>query len=299
MITFSEFLDESLARLVLKGAKAASRVMKTSDGTGRRVASSGRLKQLTTGPSRSRVGLDRQRANASERAAFRRSGMRRTQPGGTRQRFTSTNDKNQYSKTAITSYPSQSAYAKDVIPTKEKEQGVRSTQDRALFLRRLRRQIKTTRTPRGVHAVDILPKGDYKKNDPTELMSRGKEYHRAVQDIPQEVQNAGGKKGDKISGKAAEVMIGSKNPEQGRRKRRALYSKALGATEWDPITKVQIANVKEEITFQQFLESAQRKEYEETRHEDDTYQTVQQKLQNPRLTRLIRLLNREQGRYTV
>lgn len=52
-------------------------------------------------------------------------------------------------------------------------------------------------------------------------------------------------------------------------------------------------------TFSQFLESAQKKEYEETRHEDDTYQTVQQKLQNPRLTKLRRLLNREQGRYTV
>jgi hypothetical protein len=46
-------------------------------------------------------------------------------------------------------------------------------------------------------------------------------------------------------------------------------------------------------------ENTQRKEYEETRHEDDTYQTVKQKLQNPRLTRLRRLLNREQGRYTV
>jgi hypothetical protein len=61
-------------------------------------------------------------------------------------------------------------------------------------------------------------------------------------------------------------------------------------------------------TFSQFLEqsknntqleSAQRKEYEEIRHEDDFYQTTTQKLQNPRLRKLRRFLNREVGRYTV
>jgi|DEB0MinimDraft_6_1074348.scaffolds.fasta_scaffold00355_36 hypothetical protein len=49
----------------------------------------------------------------------------------------------------------------------------------------------------------------------------------------------------------------------------------------------------------QTQESVQRKKYEETRREDDLYQTVQQKLTNPRLRKLRRFLNREQGRYTV
>ena len=221
----------------------------------------GTLKQLTTGPSRSRTGLDRQRKDASERAAFRKAGMRRTQSGGSRQRFSSTNDKNKYSKTAITSYPSQSAYAKDSVPEKEKHGsdggGVRSTKDRALHLKRLKKQMKTTRTRRGVHAVDILPKGDYKKNDPKDSIPRGREFQRVVREVPQEVKNAGGKKGDKIVGKAAEPMPGSKNPEAGRRKRRKLYSKAIGATKWDPVTKVQVASVKEEMkTFSQFITEA-------------------------------------------
>jgi hypothetical protein len=221
-----------------------------------------RLKQLTTGPSRSRAGLAKQRQDASERAAFRRAGMRRTHTGGKRQRFTSTNDQNNYSKTAITSYPSQSAYAKDMLPSKEKERmygdGVRKTQDRALYLRRLHRQLRTTRTRRGVHNVDVLPKGDFKKNDSKELISRGKEYHQAVREIPKEVKKSGGSKGDKIVGKAAEVMIGSKDPEKGRRSRRNLYSRTLGATKWDPVTRVQVAQVKEYKTFSQFIEEAKR-----------------------------------------
>lgn len=220
----------------------------------------GTLKQLTTGPSRSRTGLDRQRKDASERAAFRKAGMRRTQSGGSRQRFSSTNDKNKYSKTAITSYPSQSAYAKDAIPEKEQHfrdgKGVKSTKDRAIFLKRLKKQLKTTRTRRGVHAVDILPKGDYKKNDPKDSIPRGREFQHVVREVPQEVKNAGGKKGDKIVGKASEVMPGSKNPEQGRKKRRKLYSKAIGATDWDPVTKVQVASVKEQKSFSQFISEA-------------------------------------------
>lgn len=220
----------------------------------------GRLKQLTTGPSRSRTGLDRQRRDASERAAFRKAGMRRTQSGGSRQRLSSTNNKNEYSRTVITSYPSQSAYAKDAIPEKEQHfkdgKGVKSTKDRAIFLKRLKKQLKTTRTRRGVHAVDILPTGDYKKNDPKDSIPRGREFQRVVREVPQEVKNAGGEGGDKIVGKASEVMPGSKNPEQGRKKRRKLYSKAIGATDWDPVTKVQVASVKEHKTFSEFIAEA-------------------------------------------
>jgi hypothetical protein len=49
------------------------------------------------------------------------------------------------------------------------------------------------------------------------------------------------------------------------------------------------------------IESAQRKEYEETRLEDNIVprQSVAQKLNNPRLKKLRRFFNRELGRYTV
>ena len=212
-----------------------------------------RNKQLTSGPSRdstglgNQTGLDRQRKSASEKAAFRKAGMKSTQSGGKRQKFYTTGEKNQYSRTVATSYPSQSAYAKDSLPEKERRGKTVPTKDRAVFLKRLKRQLKTTRTPRSVYAVDVLPRKDYKKNDSRDLISRGKEYHQVVREIPQEVKNAGGKPGSKIAGKAAEVMIGSKDMEKGKKSRQKLYSKLLGATKSDPITKVQVASVKEEV----------------------------------------------------
>lgn len=39
--------------------------------------------------------------------------------------------------------------------------------------------------------------------------------------------------------------------------------------------------------------------YERTRHEDDAYQTPEQKLQNPRLRKLRRYLNQDIHRFTV
>lgn len=53
-------------------------------------------------------------------------------------------------------------------------------------------------------------------------------------------------------------------------------------------------------TFFQFTEDvAKRKQYELTRHEDDSYQTSSEKLQNPRLRKLRKYFNREVGKYTV
>jgi hypothetical protein len=53
-------------------------------------------------------------------------------------------------------------------------------------------------------------------------------------------------------------------------------------------------------TFFQFLEDIDKlRSYEKTRHEDDTYQSSVQRLQNPRLRKLRRYLNKEIGRFTV
>ena len=217
MITFQQF-DEN-ARAALKLLKATSRII-----GGKNVGSLGRAryKALSIGPSRSRVGLDRQRRHASDAAAFRRANFPRTQTGGSRQRFNTTGEKNKFSRTVSTSYPSQSAYAKDMLPPKQLEsgRGVRSTGERDLYLSRLRRQMGGGRTRRRVHAVDVLPRGDFMKNDPKQLITRGKEYHKAVSDIPNEVKGFGAKRGDKIVGTASEVMPGAKNVERGRQSRR-------------------------------------------------------------------------------
>jgi len=111
MISFQQFNEN--ARAALKLLRSASKVV-----GGKKVGSLGRAKYkaLSVGPSRSRVGLDRQRRNASDAAAFRKANFRRTQTGGSRQRFNTTGEKNKFSRTVSTSYPSQSSYAKDMVP---------------------------------------------------------------------------------------------------------------------------------------------------------------------------------------
>ena len=213
--------------------------------------SEGKLRQLTIGPSRSPYGRERQQKDASERAAFRRAGVQRSRPGTSSSRRPNKINFNtvpgEYTSTAITTYPNQSSYAKDVLKPKvdDKTKRVVRTKQRALQLKRLARQTGN-RSSRQVHAVDILPKKDFKKDDPKELITRGKEYHSSVRNIPSNVKKvSGGKSGDVIVGKAAEVMSGSKDVKKGRRKREELYSRVLGASKRDPITNVQSARVKE------------------------------------------------------
>ena len=210
-----------------------------------------KLRQLTLGPSRSRFGRERQQKDASERAAFRKAKMTRSRQGTSNERrpnkISFKSVPGEFTSTAITTYPNQSSYAKDTMPSKvdDKSGRVVRTKERVLFLKRLKRQTGN-RTNRQVHAVDVLPKQDFKKNDPEKLITRGKEYHSSVKDIPKNVKNvAKGKPGDIISGKAAEVMPGSKDIKKGRTKRENLYSRVLGASKRDPITNIQAARVKE------------------------------------------------------
>lgn len=208
-----------------------------------------KLRMITVGPSRSPVGRQRQQTYNSERAAFRRAGIRRNRPGTSNSRRPNKISFNaiptNYNSTAITSYPNQSSYARDMMPPKvDDRKGVSPTKNRALYLRRLSRQIGKRRS-RQVHAVDILPRKDFSKNDPKELITRGKEYHSAVENIPHNIKTvSGGKPGDVIVGKAAEVMRGADNMTKGRKKREQFYSKKLGAGPRDPITNVQKATVK-------------------------------------------------------
>ena len=234
-------------RNVGAGSRESVREMKTYS----QFISEGKLRQLTIGPSRSSLGRQRQQRDASERAAFKKAGVRRNRPGtSTPRRANKIGFKavpGEYTSTAITTYPNQSSHAKDVLQSKvdDRTNRVVKTGQRALQLRRLSRQTGN-RSSRQVHAVDILPKKDFKKDDPKELITRGKEYHSSVKNISSNIKKvSGGKPGDVIVGKAAEVMPGSKDIKKGRKKREELYSRVLGASKRDPITNIQSARVKE------------------------------------------------------
>jgi hypothetical protein len=203
-----------------------------------------KLRMLSVGPSRSPYGIRRQQDYNSERAAFKKAGVRRTRSGGNRARFNAFPSSSGYTSTAITTFPNQSSYEKDVLkPKVENGKKVTPTSQRVLQLRKLKKQLGN-RSNRQVHNVDILPKKDYKKNDPRELISRGKSYHDEIKSVPEKIKSAGGKPGDKFVGKAMEVMPGSTDVKKGRKKRERVYSKVLGMTKRDPITNVQTGTVK-------------------------------------------------------
>lgn len=166
------------------------------------------------------------------------------------------------------------------------------------YLRRVKKTGGNERQP--VHKVDFIQRSDatlYKNALDKYARKRGRNFIQQQKDLPKNLEKAGAKKGDIISGQPSPMMSGEK-AQQGIKQREKMYAKRYGrrVQPLDPTGRVRgmIGAVGGEVK-----EQTQRKEYEETRHEDDTYQTVKQKLQNPRLTRLRRLLNREQGRYTV
>lgn len=206
------------------------------------------------------------------------------------------------------------------------------------YLRRVKKTGGNERQP--VHKVDFIQRSDatlYKDALDKYARKRGRNFIQQQKDLPKNLEKAGAKKGDIISGQPSPMMSGE-NPQQGIKQREKMYAKRFGrrVQPLDPTGRVRGmigavgGEVKEQASpYQPFkapkpiipsppppgfrekyidplkkktqtqTESAQRKEYEETRHEDDTYQTVQQKLQNPRLRKLRRFFNREQGRYTV
>jgi hypothetical protein len=213
------------------------------------------LKQLTQGPSRSRTGSLRQRRDTSERAAFRKAGFNRKGVNNRKIGFNIDRDK-EHTKTLVSTYDSPAQYARDKMPSKVSDSTgkVTSSKDRTLYLKRLRRQLVGAKK---VHDVDILPITYHKKNDPKELITRGKEYHRAVKDVPASIKKSGGKAGDAMVGKASEVMPGSKDMKGGAKKREALYSRKLGLTKKDPVTKIQSGIVRER-TFESFMNEARR-----------------------------------------
>lgn len=210
------------------------------------------LRQITIGPSPSPFGRQRQQRDNLERAAFRRAGVRRSRASTSSSRrpnairFNSIPSQSKNTSTTISSYPNQASYAKDVLPDKvdPKTNKVQTTQNRVLFLRRLKTKHHLGgRTDRKVHAVDILPRTNTSKNDPG-FVTRGREFHQDVETIPDKVKSVGGNPGDVIVGKAAEPIPGSKNPKKGRKVRERLYTNKLDATKRDPITNIQSARVK-------------------------------------------------------
>jgi hypothetical protein len=271
--TFQEFLEESaLARLALRGIRSASRVARTADG-GRRVTSAARATRNV----RSRVvepkGMpetgttryfDRKLGN-SDLAAFKKANFRtsrsdardydRTRPRSYSYKSTPSGEPSFYT-TIVSKYPNQAAYAQRQLPDKKsygfnartQQSGFKVTpsRERAFFASQLRKQLGGTRTPKQVADIEIGTKSDYyRKNDPTDLIGRGKEFVQTLKDVPQRLATSNVKPGDKVTAHPAAVMPGETNKVMGRKKRADLYKRIAGnrMTKMNPVTQALVGTM--------------------------------------------------------
>jgi len=181
---------------------------------------------------------------------------------------------------------------------------VPSTDEITRKMKEFRRRVVTSggqeRNP--VHQVDFIPRrDDYGTKGELDKYSMkvGRNFVKAQKNLPKELEKAGAKQGDIVVGGPSHMRKGE-DPKLGREKRAQMYQRTFGkrVKGLDPTgrTRHMIGAVGGDVK-----ENMQRKEYEETRREDNIVpnQTVSQKLNNPRLKKLRRFFNREQGRYTV
>lgn len=239
MKTFQEFLEESaLARLALKGLKAASRagrVVRTADG-GRRITSAARKARTATpraaaprGPGQNTWDRVSTRRSISDKAVLKKAGFNRPKSGESPKEIESWSSP--HHSTTVRTYKNQSDYAIDQIPDKylgSRKAEVKSTASRVRQARSLRKQLGGDRTSKPVHDVEIASDNPYVKNDSEDLISRGRSFRKEVGAVPDALKKAGAKPGDKVTAEPAAPMRGE-DPIKGKQKRDKIYTKVLKA----------------------------------------------------------------------
>jgi hypothetical protein len=277
MKTFQEF-NESVAIArgalrLLKSASKAGRTVRTADG-GRRVTSAARSARnvrptvvAPKGPPASKGQYDdallNRRETNSDLAAFKKAKFRANKQdvrsrfniyGNTDPKVTSPNTDSFYS-TTVSKHKNQGTYAQRQVPRKFGYQNnaagdykklARPTSSRAFFLKQLKKQMGGTRTPRQVADIEVGTKSDYyRKNDPEDLISRGKEFVQTLKNIPDTLYHANVKPGSKVTGHPGAVMPGETNKVMGREKRGKLYKKIAGSrmTKMNPVTQTLVGTM--------------------------------------------------------
>ena len=175
------------------------------------------------GPSANRFDRNKQRQDASNRAAlskagFHRSPRRITGPGARKIKYTETSS-SPHHETETSTYANQSDFAASKIGNLGPKGNV-PTSKRVSKARAIRWQLGGDRTPRPVHDVAISSKRTYNDdNSPsTSTMQRGRSFRREVtQGVAHNLERAGAKPGD----------IRTSRPTSDSRSR--MYDKELGA----------------------------------------------------------------------
>lgn len=208
----------------------------------------GKRRLAPHGPKANKYSRGRIKSDTSDRAAMRKAGLRRRSNDDYYPQDQQTSSSSHHD-TIVSTYKSQSDYAKHnmkgkVVDGPRTESGARKrkvvpTAKRALHLKALRKQMGGDRTSKPVHDVSIHAKDgeEHKKNDQSQLITRGKSFKKEVKGVPSAIKKVGGKAGDKVVGTPAEVQDTShmsaadrvKARKEGAKKRGKIYGKTLGA----------------------------------------------------------------------
>lgn len=175
------------------------------------------------------------RIESSDKAALKKAGFRRLSSSDykddlvTRDFRIRTRYNSPSHETTIHSDKNQTTFARGEAPEKISSRGkVTPTNKRVPALRAIRTQLGGTRTARPVHTVTISAKRYERKNDPKELVSRGKSFKQELQNVPKSLKKGGAKSGDIVIGLPSSALLGE-DPKKGKEKRAKLYQKSFGA----------------------------------------------------------------------
>lgn len=182
------------------------------------------------------------REKMSDRSALKKAGFKRS-PSGHKPKIKTTSSSDHHFTAAFTSR-NQSDYASSNIGKKIRYDGkVEKTSKRVLKAKQLRKQFGGDRTAKKVHDVSIFTKGDSpNKNDPKQLVSRGKSFKKELRAVSKSLKDIGAKPGDKVAATPTGHMPGE-NLKTGQQKRDKIYTKELGA-KMNPRTHKTMGTVK-------------------------------------------------------
>jgi hypothetical protein len=241
MKTFQEFNESAaIARGALKLLRSASRagkVARTADG-GRRVTSAARATRNVKskavpprGPGENTWDRLDARRSISDKVVLKKAGFKRRDPN--EQPKETEAWASPHHSTMVRTYKNQSDYVIDQVPHKNLASGratrkVRSTASIVRHAKALRKQLGGDRTSKPVHDVAILSDRSYAKNDPEDLISRGRSFRKEVGAVPSALKKAGAKPGDKVTSEPSGIMSGE-DRIKGKEKRDKIYTKVLKA----------------------------------------------------------------------
>ncbi len=241
MKTFQEFQESAAiargALKLLKSAAKGAKVTRTADG-GRRVTSAARKARTVKpkavpprGPGENTWDRIDARRSITDKVALKKAGFKRSSSAQEPKETEAW--ASPHHSTTVGTYKNQSDYVIDQVPHKNLGSGrgyskVRSTASRVRQAKALRKQLGGDRTSKPVHDVAILSDRSYAKNDPEDLISRGRSFRKEVGAVPSALKKAGAKPGDKVTSEPSGIMSGE-DRIKGKQKRDKIYTKVLKA----------------------------------------------------------------------